>query len=113
MFVRLKHVRRVRSKGREYWYHRVLVGKCLPADETARVKLVLEINAALERGDSVEEVRAAFGWSRSPSGAKHIKHVRSKGRNYFYHRVKGDRLPDDAALRAARVEEIDATLGKV
>ena len=110
MFVRLKHVRCIRLKDREYWYHR-LTNLPLPADETGRAKLVLEVNAALERGDSVEEVRAAFGEPlQPPSRVKHVKHVRSKGRDYYYHRVTGEKLPVDEAERVKRVEEINDTL---
>ena len=45
--VRLKHVQRIRRKGRDYWYHRI-VRERLPDDETERVKRVLEINGSLD-----------------------------------------------------------------
>jgi integrase len=45
--VEIKHMRRVRSKGRTYWYHR-RTGERLPEDETARIRRVLEINDGLE-----------------------------------------------------------------
>ena len=41
---------------------------------------------------------------------KHVKRVRSKGRTYFYHRITGERLPDDRDERAARVLEINRTM---
>jgi len=46
MIVRLKHVKRVRSKGRTYWYHRV-TGERLPEDRDARIKRVTDLNASL------------------------------------------------------------------
>ena len=45
--VRIKHMRRVRSKGSTYWYHRK-TGERLPDDETARIRRVLEINEGLD-----------------------------------------------------------------
>ncbi len=44
MIVRLKHVKRVRSKGRTYWYHRI-TGERLPGDHEERAARVLEINS--------------------------------------------------------------------
>ncbi|MCH7775751.1 MAG: tyrosine-type recombinase/integrase [Gemmatimonadetes bacterium] len=41
---------------------------------------------------------------------KHVKKVRAKGRTYWYHRITGERLPDDREDRAARVLEINRTL---
>ena len=46
MIVRLKHVKRVRSKGRTYWYHRV-TGERLPEDRDSRIKRVTDLNASL------------------------------------------------------------------
>ncbi len=43
MIVRLKHVKRVRAKGRTYWYHRI-TGERLPTDREERAARVLEIN---------------------------------------------------------------------
>ncbi len=63
--VQIKHMRRVRSKGRVYWYHR-RTGERLPDDETARVRRVLEINEGLEtpgrrvRFGSVEAVSNVY-----------------------------------------------------
>ena len=45
--VRIKHLRRVRSKGTTYWYHR-LTGERLPDDENGRLRRALEINVGLE-----------------------------------------------------------------
>ncbi len=45
--VRIKHLRRVRSKGKTYWYHR-LTGERLPDDENERLRRVLEINMETE-----------------------------------------------------------------
>lgn len=42
----MRHLRRVKSKGRVYWYHRK-TGERLPDDETARLTRLLEINATL------------------------------------------------------------------
>ena len=41
---------------------------------------------------------------------KHVKKVRSKGRDYWYHRITGERLPVDAEDRAVRVLDINATM---
>ena len=46
--VRIKHLRRVRAKGRTYWYHRK-TGERLPDDEAARLRRVLDINDGLEK----------------------------------------------------------------
>ncbi len=43
MIVRLKHVKRVRAKGRTYWYHRI-TGERLPTDHEERAARVLKIN---------------------------------------------------------------------
>ncbi len=48
MIVRLKHVKRVRAKGRTYWYHRI-TGERLPTDQEERAARVLEINRTLTR----------------------------------------------------------------
>ena len=45
--VRLKHARRITTKGRAYWYHRVTKER-LPDDEAERIQRVLHINATLE-----------------------------------------------------------------
>lgn len=45
--VAIKHMRRVRSKGRTYWYHR-RTGERLPEDENQRIRRVLEINQGIE-----------------------------------------------------------------
>ena len=45
--VRLKHVKRYRTGGKVYWYHRV-TGERLPDDKTERVARVLHINATLD-----------------------------------------------------------------
>ncbi len=45
--VNIKHMRRVRSKGSTYWYHRK-TGERLPDDEAARIRRVLEINEGLD-----------------------------------------------------------------
>ena len=42
---------------------------------------------------------------------KHVKHYRVGGKDYWYHRVTGDRLPSDEAERIARVLEINESLG--
>ncbi len=41
---------------------------------------------------------------------KHVKRVRVKGRTYWYHRITGERLPDDREERAARVMDVNRTL---
>ena len=41
---------------------------------------------------------------------KHVKRVRAKGRTYWYHRITGERLPEDIEERAARVVEVNRTL---
>ena len=41
---------------------------------------------------------------------KHVKRVRAKGRTYWYHRITGERLPDDREERAARAMEINRTM---
>ena len=43
MIVRLKHVKRVRAKGKTYWYHRI-TGERLPVDHEERAARVMEIN---------------------------------------------------------------------
>ena len=45
--VRLKHVKRYRAHGRDYWYHRVTKER-LPDDEAKRIARVLHINATLD-----------------------------------------------------------------
>ena len=45
--IRIKHMRRVRSKGQIYWYHRK-TGERLAENETARIRRVLEINEGLD-----------------------------------------------------------------
>ncbi len=47
MIVRLRHVKRVRSKGRTYWYHRK-TGERLPEEREQRAARVLDINRALK-----------------------------------------------------------------
>ena len=41
---------------------------------------------------------------------KHVKRTRSKGRTYYYHRLTGERLPDDPAAAAARAHAINEEL---
>ena len=53
MILRLKHVKRVRAKGRTYWYHR-LTGERLPTDREERAARVLEINRTT-RGTAVRK----------------------------------------------------------
>jgi len=45
--VRLKNVKRVRAKGRTYWYHRI-TGERLPTDREERAARVLEINRTMK-----------------------------------------------------------------
>ena len=45
--VRLRHVKRVRSKGRTYWYHRITRER-LPGDREERAARVLEINRTMK-----------------------------------------------------------------
>lgn len=45
--VKLRHVKKYRSSGKVYWYHRI-TGERLPDDEEARAGRVLEINSGLE-----------------------------------------------------------------
>ena len=47
MIVRLKHVKRVRSKGRTYWYHRI-TGERLSNDHEERAARVMEINRTMK-----------------------------------------------------------------
>ena len=47
MSVRLRHVKRVRAKGRTYWYHRI-TREPLPDDREDRAARVLEINRTLK-----------------------------------------------------------------
>ncbi len=47
MIVRLKHVKRVRSKGRTYWYHQITHER-LPDDHEERAARVLEINSTMK-----------------------------------------------------------------
>jgi integrase len=42
----------------------------------------------------------------------HINKVRAKGRIYYYHRITGERLPDDRRARYARVQEINTALAQ-
>ncbi len=41
---------------------------------------------------------------------KNVKRVRAKGRTYWYHRITGERLPEEREERAARVLEINRTM---
>ncbi len=41
---------------------------------------------------------------------KHVNRIRSRGKTYFYHRVTGERLPDDPAQAATRANEINASM---
>ena len=73
MIVRLKHVQRIRSKGRTYWYHRITKER-LPDDESERVARVLHVNATLDGwqkgnipgsiGDVVSRYRASPEFKR-------------------------------------------------
>ena len=45
--VKLRHVKKYRSSGKVYWYHRI-TGERLPDEEEARAGRVLEINSGLE-----------------------------------------------------------------
>ncbi len=47
MIVRLRHVKRVRAKGRTYWYHQI-TGERLPADREERAARALEINRTMK-----------------------------------------------------------------
>ena len=47
MIVRLRHVKRVRAKGRTYWYHR-LIGERLPEEHEERAARVLKINRTMK-----------------------------------------------------------------
>ena len=47
MIVRLKHVKRVRSKGRIYWYHQITRER-LPDDREERAARVLEVNRTMK-----------------------------------------------------------------
>ena len=47
MIVRLRHVKRVRAKGKYYWYHRVTRDR-LPDDREDRAARVLDINRTLK-----------------------------------------------------------------
>ena len=47
MIVRLRHVKRVRAKGRTYWYHRI-TGERLSDDREERAARALEINRTLK-----------------------------------------------------------------
>lgn len=54
MRVRLKHVKKVRAKGKVYFYH-TKTGQRLPDDPGERARWVLEINAGLERTRPVQQ----------------------------------------------------------
>ncbi len=41
---------------------------------------------------------------------RHVKRVSAKGRTYWYHRITGERLPEDREERVARVLEINRTM---
>lgn len=77
--VYLKHLRRVVSKGRVYWYHRK-TGERLPDDETARIRRVLEINEGLttpSRRVSIGSVAAiANQYRASPEFARLAERTR-------------------------------------
>ena len=46
MRVRLKHVKRVRSKGKTYWYHQITRER-LPDDREERIRRVVDLNVSL------------------------------------------------------------------
>ena len=46
VWIKVKHIKRVRSKGRVYHYHQV-TGERLPDDPEERIKRAIEINASL------------------------------------------------------------------
>jgi integrase len=50
IWVKVKHIRHFRSKGNDYWYHR-LTGERLPNDETARIQRAIEINDGIGTTD--------------------------------------------------------------
>lgn len=72
--VSIKHMRRVKAKGRVYWYHR-RTGDRLPDDETARILRVLEINEGLEtpsRRVKVGSVEAVANVYRANAAFKNL-----------------------------------------
>ena len=52
MIVRLKHVKRVRAKGRTYWYHRI-TGERLPTDREERAADLLGVSVDLDTAANV------------------------------------------------------------
>jgi len=72
--VSIRHLRRVKAKGRIYWYHR-RTGERLPDDETARLHRVLEINVGLEtpsRRVKVGSVEAVANVYRANAAFKNL-----------------------------------------
>ena len=70
MIVRLRYVKRVRSKGRTYWYHQITKER-LSDDRDERTARVLEINRTL-KGTAPDsgECRLAARWA-APHSDRH------------------------------------------
>ena len=93
--VNIKHMRRVRSKGTTYWYHRKS-GERLPDDETARIRRALEINEGLDtpstrvRIGSLEAVANLYRAHRSFTGLAEKTRVDYNARLKFLCSLWGD-----------------------
>lgn len=82
MIVRLKHVKRVRAKGRWYYYHRI-TGERLPEDGEDRVRRVLDINAGLKRPSRRVRVGSVEAVANLYRGAPEFKNLRPRTRESY------------------------------
>ena len=80
--VRLKHVKRVRSKGRTYWYHRS-TGERLPDDPDQRIKRVVDLNASLGPRKRVAYPGSVAATASAYKASPDFKRLAPKTRQYY------------------------------
>ena len=93
MIVRLKHVKRVRAKGRLYFYHRI-TGERLPEDREDRARRVLDINAGLKKPSRRVRVGSVEALVNLYRGSPEFKNLRPTASTV---RMSPPRFIDDCA----------------
>ncbi len=86
--IRIKHMRRVRSKGSTYWYHRK-TGERLPEDETARIYRVLSINEGLDTPSRKVKVGSLEAVANVYRANEAFKGLADRTRQDYDSRLKG------------------------